>query len=147
MRTKITCFAVLGLVLAVGLLAYTAYAHWQEKWWDKTVAGVELEQGVAMDVNHGAYSIWGSTVTWADDILARVYARNVGGEGCQGWAWLYWDNDRVSYWTNNTYQTGFDYYPSSGPCSPRILRVRGWSEWWDYPDIDEDHNMYLSDSP
>ena len=147
MRTKMTYLGVLALLVGMGLLAYTAHAHYQENWWDKTVAGVELQQGVAMDVNHSSRSIWGSTVTWADDILPEVYARNVGGEWCPLRSWIFWDNERLRYWTNNTYQTGYDYYPSSRPCSPRILRVRGWSEWWRYPDIHESHDMHLSDSP
>jgi len=29
----------------------------------------------------------------------------------------------------------------------RILKPWRWSEWWEYPDIDESHDMYLSDSP
>jgi hypothetical protein len=142
MRTKITCFAVLALALGTALLASTADARYQDKWWEKTVAGVTLKQGVAMDLNRTQGSLWGSTVTWASATLAYVYARNVGGENCGGWPYIYWDNTRVSYNTNNVSVTRYTYYPASRPCWPRIMAVRGWSQWLGQG-IDQSHDIAL----
>jgi hypothetical protein len=144
MRTKITCFVVLVLVMAIGLLAYTAHAGYQDKWWEKQVAGVTLKQGVAMDLNRSNHTLWGSTVTWADATLVEVYARNVGGENCGGWPYIYWDYDRWQWYSNSVSVTGWSYYPASRPCSPRLMRVRGWSEWFG-EGIHEEHDIKLTE--
>ncbi|MGQ9572319.1 MAG: hypothetical protein ACUVV3_03915 [Dehalococcoidia bacterium] len=143
MRTKIICLTVVALA-AAGLLAYTAHAGWQEKWWEKQVWGVTLKQGVAMDLNRSNHRLLGSTVTWANYTLLGVYARNVGGESCGGFPFIYWDNEKYLYVSNSVSVTGYSYYPASRPCSPRLMRVRGWSHWW-ADVIDQWHDMYLTE--
>jgi hypothetical protein len=142
MRTKITCLALLVVVVAMGLLAYTAQAGYQEQWWQKTVSGVTLKQGVAIDLNKSQNRLWGSNTTWASAYMTSVSSRNVGGENCAGFPFIYWDQTKWAYNTNNVNVTALAYYPGYRPCSPRIFASRGWSTWTG-PGISQSHNMAL----
>ena len=146
MRTKIPWLAVLPLVVALGLLAYTAHAGWQVEWWEKTVDGYTLKQGVAMDLNRSEQTLWGTTVTWVDATFYELHAWNAGGEWCPLRSWVFWENERYQFSTNSTYVTGYDHYPDSRPCAPRLMRVRGISHWWyPYYGISESHEIKLTE--
>jgi hypothetical protein len=145
MRRNIARLALVGLAVAIALAAVAAYAYYKQQWWPYTAPdGTSLQQGVAIQVNMNggptsSGTIWGSTVTWASRVLYEEYAQVAGGESCDGFPTVYFNNYVYGFSQSSVQRTGSSSFPAR-PCqSSRQFNVHGWSSWWDSFSISHDH--------